>query len=144
MKKYLSLLKILLVGLVLSIGFQYVLASRPGVAPTSTNDITVIDTANNNDTIKGRLKIGEDWSTDPNISSFEQDFSLAVIQVVSPTEILGNISSTGLRLSKSGTTGTGGDLWIGGTITSNLKDPNRTTNTNVCADLNGTLIICPN
>ena len=134
MKKYLSLFKILFIGLILSVGFRYVLATARPTTPPS-DDVVVIDTGDKNDYIQGKFKVGGDWltSNDQNYAS-EQGYQLVVN---------GAISSTGLGLTRDGNsqsmTPTGGNLYVQGSITSGLTG---TTTGNICADTDGKLKRC--
>ena len=134
MKKTLSLLKILFIGLILSIGFRYVFAvARPTTPPSG--DVVVIDTGDKNDYIQGKFKVGGNWltSTDQGYAG-EQGYQLVVS---------GAISATGLNLTRDGSsqsvTPTGGNLYVQGSITTNLTG---TTTANICAGTDGKLKRC--
>lgn len=115
MKKYLSIIKIIFISLILTIGLHYVFAvSRPVNAPT--NDIQVINNGTSDQGIGGPFKIGGAWlsSNDPNYST-EQEYQLVVN---------GSIFSNGLRLSKVAPplglgSPYGGNLYVQGSIKAN-------------------------
>ncbi len=129
MKKYLSLIRIIFIALVLSIGIKYVFAfSRPSSAPNS--DVSVIH-AGGDQYLSSKLGIG--------VTSLNSTYTDLGLEVGYP------IIAAGLELTKKtvGATTTGGNLFVQGTITSiGLKNTATATSLNICADTNGKLVKC--
>ncbi|MEA3399178.1 MAG: hypothetical protein U9R00_01545 [Patescibacteria group bacterium] len=116
MKRKLTIIEIVLVLTVFGLGVNYLQAyvSKPGTV--KTNDIIVVDTGDEQDYIDGKLLIG--------------NTGLASTEL----EVDGLIFSGGLRLSCPSSPG---NLYVGGTITTNLTGPG-----NVCVTTDGKLIKC--
>lgn len=130
MKKYTALLQIVIVGSLLAVTFQYVLASRPATPPSDNGKGLIHEDTTTggptNEFKAGGLKVG-DGSTTPNI--VEPGYEL---------DVRGSIYSTGLSVIKSG--GTGGQMYVVGNITNDALSATGTAN--VCANSTGTLIRC--
>ncbi len=129
MKKYTALLQIIIIGSLLAVTFQYVLASRPATPP-SDNGIGLIhedtSTTTTDEFKAGGLKVGDGSTTAP------------ILTVGYKLDVRGSIYSTGVSVIKA--SGVGGNMSITGTVTNDALSSSGTSN--VCADTTGTLIIC--
>lgn len=123
MKKYIALLQIVIIGSLLAVTFQYVLASRPATPPSDNGGL--VSEGSVDEFKAGGLRVGNATGTPIVTNGYRLD-------------VRGSISSTGLSLIKSGSTG--GNMSVTGNITNDTLSGTGTGN--VCADSTGTLIRC--
>jgi hypothetical protein len=125
MKKFTSILQIVLLATVLAVSFHYVLAARPSTLPDD-NGIALVSESSTDEFKAGGLKLGDGSTTPP------------VVTTGYKLDVRGSMFGTGLSVIKSG--GTGGNMSVTGTITGGTLTG--TSSGNVCADTTGTLTRC--